>query len=133
VILLGGILDADGFSVRGPIALENLNDLRVSKAFISCSGITPEEGLTEVDLFESQLKKAVVQTAGQVYALVDSHKFGKVDLAPFVHLERLTHLFTDCGLSAEWEDRLKQTGLDFTVCERVFASEPPADITRSHR
>jgi DeoR/GlpR family transcriptional regulator of sugar metabolism len=48
---------------------------------------------------------------------VDSSKFGKEDLTSFLRYEKLTHLFTDTGLSPEWFTRLGQAGIEFTICK----------------
>jgi DeoR/GlpR family transcriptional regulator of sugar metabolism len=48
VILLGGVLNTESTSITGLISERIVQDLHVKTAFVSCSGITPESGLTEV-------------------------------------------------------------------------------------
>jgi len=80
VILIGGILNPDGSSVTGLFSEQIIQDLHIQKAFISASGFSIERGLTEVHLEEAQLKRKAIESAQQVYALVDSSKLGKEDL-----------------------------------------------------
>ncbi len=116
VVLLGGQLNAEGSAISGPIAEQQLADLHVQKAFFSCSGFNLENGMTEVQIDEARLKKKAIASADAVYALVDSTKFGKVDLSSFARLEQITCLFSDSALPQAWIDQLRQSGLDFSLC-----------------
>jgi ribose transport system substrate-binding protein len=135
VILLGGILNPEGSSITGSIGAQFLEDLHIQTAFVSCSGVTPESGLTEVHIYEAELKSKAILSASRVIALVDSSKFGKVDLTYFAQFEQIAHLYTDCGLSQEWVERLRQTCLAFTVCAENNASSftPCSQQARHYR
>jgi ribose transport system substrate-binding protein len=117
VILLGGVLRPDGTSITGSISEQFLKDLHVKTAFVSCSGFSVEAGLTEVDFLEVQLKSNMIASAGSVVALIDSSKFGKVDLTPFARTEQIQSLFTDLGLDAERMEQLQRAGVSVTLCE----------------
>ncbi|HEX5690993.1 MAG TPA: hypothetical protein VFX76_13360, partial [Roseiflexaceae bacterium] len=116
VNLVGGILRSGIESVIGPWSERFLQDVRIRTAFVSCSGFTPESGMTEVDVYEAQFRIKAIEAAGQVLALIDSTKFGKLDLTPSVRIEQIGRLFTDDALSGEWIARLKQAGILFTLC-----------------
>jgi ribose transport system substrate-binding protein len=116
VVVVGGLLDQDGSAITGPLSEQNLQGLHIQKAFFSCSGFSPEAGLSEVHMAEARLKTYAITSAEQVFALVDSSKFGKVDLTTFARLEQLTHLFTDEQISQAWVQQLQSTCLNFTVC-----------------
>lgn len=132
VVLLGGVLSMDGSSVTGLIHERLLQDLYIKTAFVSCSGFTPETGLTEVHISEAQLKARAIHSAQKVIALIDSGKFGKVDLTPFAKIEQIAHLFIDHNLPAEWIEKLKNTCLTFTLCDEntVSTFTPCAAETR---
>ena len=129
VILLGGVMRTDGTSVTGPISEHVLKDLHVKTAFVSASGIALESGLYEVDIDEAQLKRKMITAASRVVALIDSSKFGKVDLTPFARLDQIAHFFVDDGLSVDWIDRLQQAGVSFTICGEGSATDysPPLE------
>lgn len=117
VFLIGGIVNNDSSSVTGLLSERIIEELRIQKAFLSCSGFSLERGMTEVHLAEAQLKRKVIESSQQLYALVDSSKFGQEDLTSFMRSEKITHLFTDTGLSPEWIEKLKLAGINFTLCE----------------
>lgn len=116
VILLGGTVGSDGSSVTGLLSEQALEELHVQKAFISCSGLSVERGMTEVHLAGAHLKRKAIASAREVFALVDASKIGKEDLTPFANLEQITRVYTDSCLSDEWATRLRAAGVAFTIC-----------------
>jgi DeoR/GlpR family transcriptional regulator of sugar metabolism len=117
VILIGGVVSSDGSSVTGLLSEQIMSELRIQKAFVSCSGFSVESGMTEVHLEEAQLKRKAIESARQVFALVDSSKLGHEDLTPFARPQQITHLFTDAGITDEWKSRLQSENIPFTICE----------------
>jgi DeoR/GlpR family transcriptional regulator of sugar metabolism len=77
--------------------------------------------MTEVHLAEAQLKRKVIESSQQLFALVDSSKFGKEDLTSFTRPEKINRLLTDNQLSSDWVERLGQAGVEFTICEAEAA------------
>jgi len=117
VILLGGTLRADGTAVTGPLSEGFLTDLYIKTAFVSCTGFTLEAGLTEADIHEAPLKRKMIMAAGSVVALVDSSKFGKVDLTPFARAEQISYFCTDRALAPHWVEKLRKTCPTLAVCD----------------
>ncbi len=116
VMLFGGILRADGSAITRPSHERQHSDFHVKTAFMSSSGFSIKAGLTEVDLNEAQFKRSMIGLADRLVALIDSSKFGKVDLTSFARIDQVSHLFTDCSLSEEWVEKLDQAGTTYTVC-----------------
>jgi DeoR family fructose operon transcriptional repressor len=116
VILIGGVVNNDSSSVTGLLSERIIAEMHIEKAFVSCSGFSLERGMTEVHLEEAQLKRKAIESSKQVFALIDSSKFGKEDLTMFARPAQIAHLFTDTGISREWRDRLGAAHIPFTVC-----------------
>jgi DeoR/GlpR family transcriptional regulator of sugar metabolism len=116
VILIGGLLSSDGNSITGLMSDFFLKDLHVNKAFISCSGFTVKEGLTEVNIHEVQLKRRMLSCASEVIALIDSKKFGKIDLTLLANIGQIQYVFSDSNLTVEWEEQLIGAGIPYTLC-----------------
>jgi DeoR/GlpR family transcriptional regulator of sugar metabolism len=117
VILIGGVVNNDSSSVTGLLSEQIIADLHIEKALFSCSGFSLERGMTEVHFAEAQLKRKAIESSQQVIALIDSSKFGKEDLTPFARTDQIAHLITDSGLPSKWVTKLKDAGVDFTICE----------------
>jgi len=116
VILIGGVVNNESSSVTGLLSEQIIADMHIEKAFFSCSGFTLERGMTEVHFEEAQLKRKAIESSKQIFALVDSSKFGKEDLTPFARPIQITHLFTDPSITDEWKTRLQWANIPFTVC-----------------
>ena len=117
VILIGGIVNNESSSVTGLLSEHIIEELHIQKAFLSCSGFNLERGMTEVHLAEAQLKRKVIESSQELFALVDSSKFGKEDLTSFARPEKISRLFTDQRLSPDWAEALRRAGVEFTICE----------------
>ncbi len=63
----------------------------------------------------------MVESSQHLFALVDSSKFGKEDLTSFARPDKINCLFTDKHVSAEWAGKIKQAGIEFTICEEEAA------------
>lgn len=96
VILTGGELRYPKEAMVGEFAERNLMKVYAKKAFIGCSGISDECGVTtdnanEVNLNELMLRRAT-KTA---YILADHTKIGNNSSFRTCGIERVTHLVTD--------------------------------------
>jgi DeoR/GlpR family transcriptional regulator of sugar metabolism len=116
VILIGGVVNNDSSSVTGLLSEYIIEELHIQKAFLSCSGFSLERGMTEVHLAEAQLKRKVIESSQQLFALVDSSKFGKEDLTSFARPDKISHLFTDSGINEDWKAALQSAHIPFTIC-----------------
>lgn len=127
VILIGGVMNPDGSSVTGLLSEQIIAELHIQKAFVSCSGFSVERGMTEVHFEEAQLKRKAIESAKQVFALIDSSKLGQEDLTPFARPLQISHLFTDAGITDEWKARLQWANIPFTVCGEKPDDQLPGD------
>lgn len=116
VILIGGVVNNDSSSVTGLLSEQIMTEMHIEKAFFSCSGFSIERGMTEVHFEEAQLKRKAIESSKQVYALIDSSKFGKEDLTPFARPMQIAHLFTDSHITKEWKTQLQEANILFTAC-----------------
>jgi ribose transport system substrate-binding protein len=135
VMLLGGLLRADGVPTTDVLSDPILKDLHMKMAFVSCIGFTPEAGLMEADILDAQLKARMVAAASTVIGLIDAGKFGKVGLAPFARVDQISQIFTDSSLSMQRIEQLRRAGVPLTVCnENTVSTYAPCDKeTRGYR
>ena len=122
VILIGGKIGPSGTSVVGSFGERLLENIHVKTAFVSCSGFSIEAGLTEIDIHEVEIKRNMIRCAEVVVTLVDSSKFGKIDLVPFASIDQVSHLFTDNRISPAYIDQLRSSCAALTVCGEDTAS-----------
>ncbi|MCJ2182527.1 DeoR/GlpR family DNA-binding transcription regulator [Novosphingobium sp. 1949] len=74
ILLLGGTVAPDVPGTYGPLALEQLANLRADVAFISPVGIDPLGGVTYFDFSEAEIARAMLRNARRRVVLADSSK-----------------------------------------------------------
>ena len=76
-ITLAGMYNSSNYSVYGVPALKSAEDFYPDKAFLSCTGVTPDKQLTDQGLFEIDIRLAMMRKADTTYLLADNTKFTK--------------------------------------------------------
>lgn len=133
VILMGGIVRPGTDTVAGQLSERALEGLHIRTAFVSCAGFSVGAGLTDADFQVAQLKAKVIQSAEHVIALVDSSKFGNVELSSFATVDQISQILTDDSLAAEHVDQLRPTKTVLTVCGHgTTSSYTPVDKEAVH-
>lgn len=117
IIHIGGQVRSNINSSIGAIAEVALQSLRVDKAFIGINGIDFENGFTTPNLFESQIKRAMMNSAYQVYILADSSKFNQTYLSIVCPISRVDCLITDSDISEKIVSQADDYGLDLIVAD----------------
>ena len=95
VLMPGGMVRAEAFSLVGGWGTSLLEQVHIHKAFVGAQGLTITEGLTDVNADEIAMKRALVNAAREVVAIVDHTKWEHVALATFCDFTALTHIITD--------------------------------------
>jgi DeoR/GlpR family transcriptional regulator of sugar metabolism len=95
VVMTGGTLRGTNYALVGSGAEQSLQGLRVSKAFLSGSGLTAERGLSTSNMLSASVDRALVQAAAEVVVLADHTKLGTDTMFQTVPTEVITRLVTD--------------------------------------
>ena len=97
VLLMGGRVRSGSLSLVGDLGGAVLRRVNVQKAFVSATGFTLEEGLTEAREEEAQIKRAMVSASREVYGLIDHSKWGRASSATFMPTNGLHRVLTDAS------------------------------------
>src|SRR5580700_4205954 len=115
VILTGGTLRKNSFSLVGPIAEETLRRLSADLLFLGVDGFDVHFGLSTPNLLEAKVNRAMMDVARIVVAACDSSKFGRRSLSSIAPLSAVHHLITDGGIPKGDIAALKKTGIQITL------------------
>lgn len=104
--------------------------MRVSKAFISGSGLTAERGLSTTNMLSASVDRALVQSAAEVIVLADHTKLGTDTMFQTVPTDAITRLVTDEHAAghdptARELDALADCGVQIAIAPLGLAAEPP--------
>jgi DeoR family transcriptional regulator, aga operon transcriptional repressor len=115
VILTGGTLRKNSFSLVGPIAEETLRRLSADLLFLGVDGFDVQFGLSTPNLLEAKVNRVMVEVAKKTVAVCDSSKFGRRSLSLIAPPSALQEVITDRGIPKADQRVLKQAGVEVTL------------------
>ncbi len=115
VILIGGSLRKNSFSLVGPLSEDNLKELHADILFLGVDGFDLEAGITTPNFLESRVNRAMVKAARKVVVVCDSSKFDRRSLSQIMPLSAIHYLITDRSLPREAVDALRAHNIDVTL------------------
>ncbi len=115
VILTGGTLRKNSFSLVGPIAEETLRRLSADLLFLGVDGFDVQYGLSTPNLLEAKVIRVLVEVAKKTVAVCDSSKFGRRSLSLIAPPSALQEVITDRGIQKTDQRVLKQAGIEVTL------------------
>ncbi|MGL5435833.1 MAG: DeoR/GlpR family DNA-binding transcription regulator [Lachnospiraceae bacterium] len=112
VVLTGGELRHPKDAMVGDFALRNLQPIYARKAFIGCSGISAEAGMTTEIFNEVSINELMIDHVTQdVYVLADHTKIGKNSSFISCPIEKIKYLITDEKASEEALELIREKGV----------------------
>ena len=120
----GGTLSLEGMnagggdlSFVGPVANTTLCSFRPNLAFISASGVSIADGLSNVGLFQAEIKRTLIDISEQAVLITDHTKFGQASGVIVASLERIDQVITDSQAPAQDVQKLRLMGISVTLVE----------------
>jgi len=111
LVMLGGVLRPDSFSMAGPLAEAALDGLHADRLFLGVDSLDPEVGLMTPHVYEAQLNARMIRSASQVVAVADSSKLARRNLSVIAKVEQVHLLITDSNAPPSVVAALRERGL----------------------
>jgi len=99
VILTGGVLRKNSFSLVGPLAEESLRKLSADLLFLGVDGFDVRYGLTTPNLLEARVNRAMAESARRTVVVCDASKFGRRSLSLILPTSAVHETITDKSIS----------------------------------
>ena len=115
LILTGGSMRKNSFSLVGPIAEETLHRLNADWLFLGVDGFDVQYGLTTPNLLEAKVNRVMVEVSKRTVAVCDSSKFGRRSLSLIVPPSALHQVITDKNVPRADVRALKKAGIEVTL------------------
>jgi DeoR/GlpR family transcriptional regulator of sugar metabolism len=117
VIVTGGEFKAPTLSLTGQKAADFFQNLHVDKLFLATAGIALKSGLTYPGISDICVKRAMIESANEIYLVADSTKIGKNSFASLGALSLINYLITDSKIKSEDIEWLKTYDVKFIIAE----------------
>lgn len=111
IIIPGGVIQNEELAMIGDMAEENTGKFHVDTAFVSMSGISLKNGLTDYGFGEIRMKRKMMEVARETVVLADSSKFGEASLLKVCNLTDVSCIITDSGLHESTAAKYRQAGV----------------------
>ncbi len=109
--VLGGSVRTNTLAMVDETTRSELQHMTVDVLFISCDGLSFQHGLTTPYREEHAIKRAMIERARRVVALVDQSKFGNVQMFSFAAFAEIDVLVTDTRAEPEATAALSSHGI----------------------
>jgi DeoR family deoxyribose operon repressor len=111
----GGLFHENTLMFESSDSLSMIRRYRATKAFITASGVNHQFGVTCMNPYERETKKAVILSSMRKILLVDSSKFGTLRSDYFAELSDFDEIITDEGIPEEYADIIKKLGVRLRI------------------
>jgi len=115
VIVTGGEFKAPTLSLTGQKAADFFQNLHVDKLFLATAGIALKSGLTYPGISDICVKRAMIDSANEIFLVADSSKIGKNAFASLGALSLINYLITDSKIKPEDIEWLKTYDVKFLI------------------
>ena len=115
VILTGGLLSKNSYSLEGLLGQNLLKNIHADICFVSAKGFTINEGLTDFNVYEAELKKLLVQRSKKLIALLDNSKLDLISVANFAKTEDIDLIITDSNAPSDLIEQYKNNNLNISI------------------
>lgn len=99
VIVTGGAMSGDSFSLTGSLGIAAVGDMFYDKAFIGVDGIHPDHGLTTNCPDQVPVHRAMIRQSRQRIVVADHSKIGNVGAALIAPITNVDLIITDESVS----------------------------------
>jgi DeoR family transcriptional regulator of aga operon len=115
VILTGGVLRKNSFSLVGPLAEESLRKLSADLLFLAVDGFDVPYGLTTPNLLEARVNRAMAEAARRTVVVCDSSKFGRRSLSLILPTSAVHETISDKGIPKRDLKALREANIEVTL------------------
>jgi DeoR family transcriptional regulator, aga operon transcriptional repressor len=115
VILTGGTLRKNSFSLVGPMADDTLRHLSADLLFLAVDGFDVRYGLTTPNLLEAKVNRVMIEVAQRTVVVCDSSKFGRRSLSLIAPTSTIHEVISDRAIPKLDLRALKKAGIEVAL------------------
>ena len=116
LIYLGGYVYPKTGVALGELTIEALKKIHARRLVMSVGGIT-EQGLFNTNSLLAETERQMIESADEVIVVADNTKFGHSELVHLGPLSLVDKMVVDAGTSAEWQERIRDHGIELIIAE----------------
>lgn len=115
LIVPGGFMRKNSFSLVGPMAEKSLRNFNVDKLFLGVDGFDTRHGIFTPNIEEAHLNMVMIDISNEVILLSDSSKFNKRSFTFICEIDKINTVVTDSGIKPDDKKRLEDAGVKVII------------------
>lgn len=120
-IIVGGAIRSSTLSITGPDAVDMIRHYHADKLFLGVSAVSLTKGLMTPNRLEAEIKRALMEIAGEIIVVADSAKINKTALYSFGTLKDVSVLVTDAGADTAFLEAVTELNVKVVTAQvRLF-------------
>jgi DeoR family transcriptional regulator, fructose operon transcriptional repressor len=123
IILPGGIVNISEPSLTGDLTVSSFENFFVDKLFLGVGGIDFDEGLTDFNFEDAQIKKTLIKKAKEIILVADSSKFNRIAFAYIAPISKVNRIVTDDSIDRRWVKKIKEIGIELILAGNIAKKE----------
>lgn len=122
VVIVSGMLRRESLSIVGVYVGESFKKFSIKQCFISAKALSYNYGLTDINMFEVESKKAAMSVSNEVVVLLDHTKLNNVSLLEVCNFDAMDKLIVD-GLKEfskeenDLLDKIRSRGVEVIIAK----------------
>ncbi|MBD1382226.1 DeoR/GlpR family DNA-binding transcription regulator [Metabacillus arenae] len=112
IIMPGGVLRNEELCMVGHMAVDFIKGFHIDTFFMSVSGISLSEGLTDYGIGEYQVKMKMLENSRNCIVLADSSKFDVTSLLKVCSFDRIDRIISDSKLLDKVFEKYTKEGIE---------------------
>ncbi|MDE9431507.1 DeoR family transcriptional regulator [Xenorhabdus bovienii] len=117
VMVLGGNVRKNSYSLYGQAAEQQLYHYRFDTLFLGVDGFDLEAGITTPHQGEAHLNRVMCDVAHQIIAVTDGSKFGRKSFCLIREARQIHRLITDSRIPESYRKALTEFGVDVIIVD----------------
>jgi DeoR/GlpR family transcriptional regulator of sugar metabolism len=126
VLVTGGMLRPSAMSLVGDFGAGLVRSTQINRGFFGARGLSLERGLMDLNPDEVGIKQEMAAACDRVVGVLDSTKWHRSALLPFVATERIDAIITDADAPAEDVGAWREAGVDIVTIDAPPSRRPAA-------
>lgn len=111
----GGQFKAPTLSLSGSKSAQYFEGIFAQKLFLATAAVSSEAGLTYPSLADLHVKRAMIDSAQQVYLVADSSKIGRTSFSALAGIDVIDVLITDEGIDPSERAAFEAAGIEVII------------------
>lgn len=117
--IMGGKLNSNFLTMTGSFTLSALKHFFVDIAFIGAGGITLEDGVSDYNIEEAQVRRFSIERSNRTVLLVDSSKFENNAFAMVCSLKDIDTIVTDWKINPKIVKSLRDMKIEVLIADKI--------------